>query len=55
VALIAQVGRAGRRVWAVSIHLGLAPTERNAHVHELYGPVRRASPAGSGVIGPRAT
>jgi endonuclease/exonuclease/phosphatase family metal-dependent hydrolase len=34
-ALIAQVGRAGRRVWAVSIHLGLAPTERNAHVHEL--------------------
>ncbi len=34
-ALVAQVGRAGRRVWAVSIHLGLAPTERNAHVHEL--------------------
>ena len=34
-ALIAQVGRAGRRVWAVSIHLGLTPTERNAHVHEL--------------------
>lgn len=34
-ALIAQVGRAGRRVWAISIHLGLAPTERNAHVHEL--------------------
>ena len=34
-ALIAQVGRAGRRVWAISTHLGLAPTERNAHVHEL--------------------
>lgn len=34
-ALVAQVGRAGRRVWAVSIHLGLKPTERNAHVHEL--------------------
>jgi len=34
-ALVAQVGRAGRRVWAVSIHLGLAPAERNAHVHEL--------------------
>jgi endonuclease/exonuclease/phosphatase family metal-dependent hydrolase len=34
-ALVAQVGRAGRRVWAISIHLGLAPVERNAHVHEL--------------------
>jgi len=34
-ALVAQVGRAGRRVWAVSIHLGLRPVERNAHVHEL--------------------
>jgi endonuclease/exonuclease/phosphatase family metal-dependent hydrolase len=34
-ALVAQVGRAGRRVWAVSTHLGLSPTERNAHVHEL--------------------
>ena len=34
-ALIAQIGRAGRRVWVVSTHLGLAPTERNAHVHEL--------------------
>ena len=34
-ALIAQVGRAGRRVWAISTHLGLTPTERNAHVHEL--------------------
>jgi endonuclease/exonuclease/phosphatase family metal-dependent hydrolase len=34
-ALVAQVGRAGRRVWAVSTHLGLTPTERNAHVHEL--------------------
>jgi endonuclease/exonuclease/phosphatase family metal-dependent hydrolase len=34
-ALVAQVGRAGRRVWAVSIHLGLTPVERNAHVHEL--------------------
>ncbi len=34
-ALVAQVGRAGRRVWTVSTHLGLTPTERNAHVHEL--------------------
>lgn len=34
-ALIAHVGRAGRRLWAVSIHLGLAPAERNAHVREL--------------------
>ena len=34
-ALIAQVGRAGRRAWAISTHLGLTPTERNAHVHEL--------------------
>lgn len=34
-ALVAQVGRAGRRVWALSTHLGLTPTERNAHVHEL--------------------
>jgi endonuclease/exonuclease/phosphatase family metal-dependent hydrolase len=34
-ALVAQVGRAGRRVWAISTHLGLTPTERNAHVHEL--------------------
>jgi endonuclease/exonuclease/phosphatase family metal-dependent hydrolase len=34
-ALVAQVGRAGRRVWAVSIHLGLLPVERNAHVHAL--------------------
>jgi endonuclease/exonuclease/phosphatase family metal-dependent hydrolase len=34
-ALVAQVGRAGRRVWAVSTHLGLTPSERNAHVHEL--------------------
>lgn len=34
-ALVAQVGRAGRRVWAVSTHLGLTPTERNGHVHEL--------------------
>jgi endonuclease/exonuclease/phosphatase family metal-dependent hydrolase len=34
-ALVAQVGRSGRRVWAVSIHLGLLPVERNGHVHEL--------------------
>ncbi len=34
-AMIAHVGRAGRRIWAISIHLGLTPTERNAHVHEL--------------------
>ncbi len=34
-ALIAQVGRAGRRLWVVSIHLGLAPVERRRHVEEL--------------------
>ncbi len=34
-ALIAQAGGAGRRVWAVSIHLGLAPLERLAHARAL--------------------
>jgi endonuclease/exonuclease/phosphatase family metal-dependent hydrolase len=34
-ALVAQAGRAGRRLWVVSVHLGLAPVERNAHVSEL--------------------
>ncbi len=34
-ALIAEVGRAERRLWAVSIHLGLSPLERDAHVREL--------------------
>ena len=34
-ALIAQCGRAGRRMWAVSTHLGLAPLERLEHAREL--------------------
>ncbi|HEV8564279.1 MAG TPA: endonuclease/exonuclease/phosphatase family protein [Actinomycetota bacterium] len=34
-ALVAQAGRAGRRIWAISTHLGLAPSERNAHAREL--------------------
>jgi endonuclease/exonuclease/phosphatase family metal-dependent hydrolase len=34
-ALVVQAGRAGRRLWVVSLHLGLAPAERNAHVREL--------------------
>lgn len=34
-ALIAQAGRAGRRIWAISTHLGLSPVERGAHVREL--------------------
>jgi endonuclease/exonuclease/phosphatase family metal-dependent hydrolase len=34
-ALIAQAGRAGRRVWTVSTHFGLSPAERIAHVREL--------------------
>jgi len=34
-ALIAQVGRAGYRLWAVSVHLGLHPLERLHAVQEL--------------------
>src|SRR5437867_1759409 len=34
-ALIAQVGRAGRRLWAVSVHLGLRREEQLRHVREL--------------------
>jgi endonuclease/exonuclease/phosphatase family metal-dependent hydrolase len=34
-ALVVQAGRTGRRLWVVSLHLGLAPAERNAHVREL--------------------
>src|SRR5207249_2344679 len=34
-ALIAQVGRAGRRLWAVSVHLGLAREEQLRHAREL--------------------
>ena len=34
-ALVTQVGRAGYRVWALSVHLGLAPTERRGHAEEL--------------------
>ena len=34
-ALVAQAGRSGRRLWAISTHLGLSPAERGAHVREL--------------------
>jgi endonuclease/exonuclease/phosphatase family metal-dependent hydrolase len=34
-ALVAQAGRAGRRVWAVSAHLGLVPVERGRHARDL--------------------
>jgi len=34
-ALIAQVGRAGHRIWAISVHLGLHPVERLHSVQEL--------------------
>jgi endonuclease/exonuclease/phosphatase family metal-dependent hydrolase len=34
-ALVAQVGRAGRRVWVVSTHFGLAPAERLDHSRAL--------------------
>lgn len=34
-ALFAQIGRSGRRVWAVSVHLGLFGPERRRHVEEL--------------------
>ncbi len=34
-ALIAQVGRAGFRLWAVAVHLGLLPMERLRSVQEL--------------------
>ncbi len=34
-ALIAHVGRAGHRLWAVAVHLGLNPVERRHHVEEL--------------------
>lgn len=48
-ALIAQVGRAGRRVWAISIHLGLSPGERHRHARELTDMV--ASLGGPLVLG----
>jgi len=34
-ALVAQVGRSGYRVWALSVHLGLAGEERRRHAVEL--------------------
>ncbi len=34
-ALVAQVGRSGYRVWALSVHLGLAGEERRRHAEEL--------------------
>ena len=39
-ALVARVGRAGRRVWALSIHLGLHPLER-LHAAEEVADVAR--------------
>ncbi len=42
-ALIAQVGRAGYRLWAVSVHLGLHPLERLHAVQELSDLVRGLS------------
>jgi endonuclease/exonuclease/phosphatase family metal-dependent hydrolase len=35
--LVAQAGRAGRRVWAASAHLGLVPVERGRHARDLTG------------------
>lgn len=34
-AMVAQAGRAGRRVWVISAHLGLVPAERVHHAREL--------------------
>lgn len=34
-ALLAQLGRSGERMWAVSVHLGLSDAERERHVREL--------------------
>jgi len=39
-ALIAQVGRAGRRLWVVAVHLGLSPVERRRDAEELADLVR---------------
>jgi endonuclease/exonuclease/phosphatase family metal-dependent hydrolase len=36
-AMVAQAGRAGRRVWAASAHLGLVPVERGRHARDLTG------------------
>lgn len=45
-ALIAQVGRSGHRVWAISVHLGLSAEERRRHAEEatdlslgMHGPI----------------
>jgi endonuclease/exonuclease/phosphatase family metal-dependent hydrolase len=34
-ALLAQLGRAGYRFWAVAVHLGLTPAEATRHAEEL--------------------
>lgn len=34
-ALIAQLGHTGRRIWAISVHLGLSGAERLDHAREL--------------------
>ena len=39
-ALLAQIDRAGRRAWVVSVHLGLRPVERRRNVEELADLVR---------------
>ncbi|MEW6059580.1 MAG: endonuclease/exonuclease/phosphatase family protein [Actinomycetota bacterium] len=48
-ALIAQIGGAGHRMWAISVHLGLHPSERLHAVQELSDLVRGLS--GSVLIG----
>jgi endonuclease/exonuclease/phosphatase family metal-dependent hydrolase len=40
-ALVAHLGRTGHRVWALSVHLGLAPGERRRHAEELLGLTRK--------------
>lgn len=42
-ALVAQVGRAGYRLSALCVHLGLSPGERDRHAHEL-GDLTRGLP-----------
>lgn len=39
-ALLAHIGRAGHRAWAVSVHLGLSPVDRSRNAEELVDIVR---------------
>ena len=50
-ALVAHAGRAGRRVCAVSSHLGLVPAERVAHAGELVDLVDAAAGDGAMALG----